>query len=149
MHQPPAWTPPAPEVRELQALVRRLEALEQMQRMEANRLESAGTGVESATVRAQVQEHIGYLQGQIEAVRALIRAHIDQNPTLKQQCDLLTSIPGIAKTTAALLLAELGEVKRFQSARQVAAFAGLVPRLRQSGTSVRGRSCLSKAGSPL
>lgn len=144
-HQPPTWSPPAPELRELQALVRRLEALEQMQRMEENRLE---TGVESATVRAQVQEHIVYLQGQIEQTRALIRSHIDQNPTLKEQRDLLTSIPGIADTTAALLLAELGEVKRFQSARQVAAFAGLVPRLRQSGNSVRGRSALSKAGSP-
>lgn len=145
VHQPSAWRPPAPELRELQALVRRLEALEQMQQMEENRLE---TSVESATVRVQVQEHIAYLQHQIEAVRALIRSHIDQNPTLKSQRDLLTSIPGIADTTAALLLAELGEIKRFQSARQVAAFAGLVPRLRQSGASVRGRSCLSKAGSP-
>ena len=66
VHQPAAWSPTAPELRELQALVRRLEALEQMQRMEANRLE---TGVESATVRGQVrvqvQEHIAYLQGQI------------------------------------------------------------------------------------
>ena len=144
MHQPPAWTPPLPEVRELQALVRRLEALEAMQQMEQNRLE---TGVASATVQTQLQEHIGYLQVQIEQTRTLIRAHIDQNPTLKQQRDLLTSIPGIAQTTAALLLAELGPVQRFQSARQVAAFAGLVPRLKQSGTSVRGRSSLSKTGS--
>ena len=36
---------------------------------------------------------------------------------------------------------------QFAGARQVAAFAGLVPRIRQSGTSVRGRACLSKAGS--
>jgi transposase len=143
-HQPPAWSPPAPELRELQALVRRLEALDQMQRMEQNRLD---TGVESPTVHAQLQEHVAYLQGQMEAVRQMIRSHIDQNPTLKSQRDLLTSIPGIAETTAALILAELGGTKRFQNARQVAAFAGLVPRLRQSGTSVRGRSMLSKMGS--
>ena len=143
-HQPPAWSPPAPELRELQALVRRLEALDQMQRMEQNRLD---TGVESPTVHAQLQEHVAYLQGQMEAVRQMIRSHIDQNPTLKSQRDLLTSIPGIAETTAALILAELGQAKRFQNARQVAAFAGLVPRLRQSGTSVRGRSMLSKLGS--
>ena len=148
-HQPPAWSPPAPELRELQALVRRLEALDQMQRMEQNRLD---TGVESSTVQTQLQEHVAYLQGQMEAVRQMIRSHIDQNPTLKSQRDLLTSIPGIAETTAALILAELGQAKRFQNARQVAAFAGLVPRLRQSGTSVRGtsvrgRSMLSKMGS--
>ena len=56
------------------------------------------------------------------------------------------SIPGIGETTAALLLAEV-DAGQFESARQVAAFAGLVPRIRQSGTSVRGRSRLSKAGS--
>jgi len=41
----------------------------------------------------------------------------------------------------------LGDVSQFDSARQVAAFAGLVPRIRESGTSVRGRSRLSKIGS--
>jgi transposase len=45
-----------------------------------------------------------------------------------------------------LLLAEV-DAAQFESARQAAAFAGLVPRLRQSGTSVRARSRLSKAGS--
>jgi transposase len=59
----------------------------------------------------------------------------------------LESIPGIGEATAALLLAELGEISHFQNARQVAAFAGLVPRIRESGSSVRGRARLSKAGS--
>jgi transposase len=45
------------------------------------------------------------------------------------------------------LLAELGDISQFSNARQVAAFAGLVPRIRESGTSVRGRSRLSKVGS--
>jgi hypothetical protein len=38
MHQPPAWTPPSPEISELQALIRRLETLVQMRTMETNRL---------------------------------------------------------------------------------------------------------------
>ena len=46
-----------------------------------------------------------------------------------------------------MLLAELGDLTQFSSARQVAAFAGLVPRIRESGSSVRGRSRLSKVGS--
>lgn len=50
---PPAWTPPAPAVRELQALVRRLEALIEMQVAEENRL-SSGSAVDS--VRESVQE---------------------------------------------------------------------------------------------
>ncbi len=60
---------------------------------------------------------------------------------------MLVSIPGIADTTAAAILAELLDVTQFAGARQVAAFAGLVPRIRQSGSSVRGHSSLSKIGS--
>jgi transposase len=144
MHQPPAWSPPAPEMRELQALVRRLESLEEMRLMEENRLTS---GVTCAVVQASLEEHIGYLQEQIEKTRRQITDHIDQNPDLKQQAELLDSIPGIGAATAALLLAELGDISHFDNARQVAAFAGLVPRIRESGSSVRSKPRLSKVGS--
>ncbi len=59
---------------------------------------------------------------------------------------MLVSIPVIAETPAAVLLAEIGYVSQFDSAGKVAAFAGIVPRIRQSGTSVRSHSHLSKIG---
>jgi len=59
---------------------------------------------------------------------------------------LLDSIPGIAQTTAALLLSVITDITQYRSARQVAAYAGLVPRERQSGSRVRGRTRLSKIG---
>jgi transposase len=142
-HQPPAWTPPAPEVRELQALVRRLESLIEMRVAEENRL-SAGLTVPA--IRSSVEEMLAHLKEQIARTEKLIRKHIDQHPGLEQQSELLNSIPGIADTTAAVLLAEVPDIKLFRSARQVAAFAGLVPRERQSGSSVRGRVRLSKIG---
>jgi transposase len=141
--EPPAWSPPAPEVRELQALVRRLEALTEMRVAEENRL-SAGAAV--AAVRASVEEHIAYLAEQIKRTEALIRDHIDKHPGLKRRSELLDTIPGIGEATAAALLAEVPDIKQYRSARQVAAFAGLVPRERQSGSSVRGRVRLSKIG---
>jgi len=144
IHQPPSWTPLAPEIQHLQELVRRLEHLEEMRVMEENRLSSGGV---DGLVRESLDEHIAYLTQQIEKTRRQIKDHIDQNPNLKNQARLLESIPGIGAATAALLLAELGDIKQFGSARQVAAFAGLVPRIRESGTSVRGRSRLSKVGS--
>ena len=143
MHRPPAWTPPTPEAAALQALVRRLESLQEMRQMEQNRL-----GTSSLVVREEIQDHVTYLDAQRKKTEQSIRDHIDQNPTLKEQRDLLVSIPGIAGTTAAAILSELLDVSQFTDARQVAAFAGLVPRLRQSGSSVRGRSSLSKVGSP-
>lgn len=141
---PTAWTPPAPELRELQMLVRRLEALEQMLRMEANRL---AAGVSIAAVRTSLEEHIHYLEEEIKRTRQLIRDQVDNHPKLKQQSDLLTSIPGIAEATAAALLAELADMQQFIEARQVAAFAGLVPRIRQSGKSLGKYAGLSKIGS--
>jgi transposase len=143
LHQPDPWTPPLPEVAHLQALVRRLEALQEMQQMEKNRRDTA-----PATLHAGLDEHIAFLEGQIGKTQQAIKNHIDTTPTLKSQSDLLTSIPGIGTTTAAALLSEIGDVSQFASARQLAAFAGLDPRVRQSGSSVRGRACLSKAGSP-
>jgi len=65
---------------------------------------------------------------------------------LRRQRELLDSIPGIAETTAATLLAEITDITQYRSARQVAAYAGLVPRERHSGSSVRGRTRLSKIG---
>jgi len=142
-HQPPAWTPPPAEISELQALVRRLEALLEMLQQERNRL---AAGINSSSVKEGLEQHITYLDEQITHTQSLIRDHIDQNPTLKQQRYLLTSIPGIGEATAAKLLAEIVDVNHYRSARQVAAFAGLVPKHRESGSSVRGKPRLCKVG---
>jgi transposase len=139
--QPPAWTPLPAETRQLQALVRRLDALLEMRTQETNRLELA-----AAVVRPSITATLAHLATQIAGLKRQIADHIDQHPTLRQQRDLVQSIPGIGAATAALVLGEL-DVKRFSSARQLAAFTGLVPRLRQSGTSIRGRGALSRLGS--
>jgi transposase len=141
--QPAHWTPPAPEVRELQALVRRLESLVEMHTMEQNRREAI---ISSEMVKESVEAHIGYLNQQIEQTKAAIRQHVNAQPDLRRQSELLDSIPGIAETTAATLLAEITDITQYRSARQVAAYAGLVPRERHSGSSVRGRTRLSKIG---
>ena len=139
--RPPAWTPPAPEIRQLQALVRRLDALHGMRTQEANRL---AAGVVVADVRASIDTVMASLDAQIAHVQQLIREHLDRHPGLRAQRDLLTTIPGIGETTAAVLIAELFD-KPYTSARQAAAFAGLVPRICESGT-LRGRPRLSKIG---
>jgi transposase len=60
---------------------------------------------------------------------------------------LLTSIPGIGQHTAAVLVAELGDMSRFASADKLAAFAGFDPRIRQSGASLHRNTRLTKRGS--
>jgi len=55
---------------------------------------------------------------------------------LKSQRDLLTSIPGITELTATVLLAEIWDISTFDTADQLAAFAGLTPREFSSGSSI-------------
>ena len=138
---PPQWTPLPREVRDLQALVRRLDVLLGMQTDERNR---AQAGALTPAVQASIDAVLQHLAAQITAVRQQIGQHLDQHPGLRGQCDLLTSIPGIGEATAALLLAELFN-KPFTSARQAAAFAGVVPRPNDSG-SHHGRRVMCKLG---
>jgi transposase len=140
--QPAAWTPPPREIRELQALVRRLDALHGMRTQETNRL-AAGPLVPA--VHASIDAVIATLTAEIDAVHRQIRDHFTHHPGLRAQRDLLTSIPGIGEATAAVLIAELFD-KRYSSARQAAAFAGVVPRVWESGT-LRARGRLVKIGS--
>jgi transposase len=106
--KPSPWTPTAPEVKELPALLRRLESLKEMETQERNRLETA-----TATVAELTQSHLEYLTLQQKLIKQLIGNHFDQHPHLKQQRDLLTSIPGIGEQTASVLLAEIGQVSDY------------------------------------
>jgi transposase len=128
--QPERWTPPAPEQRVLQAMVRHLHDLKAMRQQEDNRLTS---GVTAAPVVLALQQHLAFLDQQIANFACQIRAHLEAYPSLKQQRDLLDSIPGLGETTIALLLAEVPNIAAFDSAAQLAAYAGVTPRHHRSG----------------
>lgn len=62
-----------------------------------------------------------------------------------ERAQLLMSVPGVAELLGLTIAAEIGEIARFPSARKLVGYAGLVPRVKQSGQSARiGR--ISKAG---
>lgn len=137
---PDDWHPLPMEIKQLQALTRRIEALERMLLVETNRLEMA-----PAATRPSIERMIENLKQEIENVQRLIKDHIDNHPDLKQQSDLLQTIPGIGEKTARLLLGEI-EFRSFTSARALAAHAGVTPRQFQSGKSLNWTR-LSKLGS--
>jgi transposase len=143
--RPPQWQPLPAEIRELQALVRRLDSLLEMRQMEANRLE---VSIAAEAVTESLVGHLAFLDEEIARTERLIRSHINNHPGLQEQRDLLLSIPGIGSTTAAKLLSEIQDVALYESARQLAAFAGLVPRLHESGSSIKRKARLSKTGAP-
>jgi transposase len=138
--QPPAWTPPAPEIRELQALLHQLQALEQMHQQEANRL---AAGVLSAVVRETIEAHLAFLDTQKQKLAQQIHEHIQGQPSLKEQFELLRSIKGIGDHTAYCLVAK--DLRRYDDARAAVADAGLNPRVVTSGL-FKGRTRMSKIG---
>ncbi|MFY8018897.1 MAG: IS110 family transposase [Inhella sp.] len=141
--QPEPWQAAPPEVRQLRALVERLQVLKDMQQQELNRLEAhAG----NAKLEASIRDHVEWLERCARQLQSEIDDHIDGHPMLRQDAQLIASIPGIGEVTTPKVLAFLGDVRRFKNAKALAAFIGVTPRLKESGSSVRGRSMLSRSG---
>lgn len=143
--RPTLWAPPSPEWRALRAWVDRLQALKDMHQQESNRLEAYQASGQLQVVET-VHTHLDWLQQQIAKLERDIDDHIDHHPDLKRDAVLLESIPGIGNTTVAKILAYAGDVRRFSHAKALAAFIGVTPRQRLSGSSVRGRTMLSRTG---
>ena len=139
--RPALWQPAPANQRELLQLVRQLQHLNESYQAEHNRL-ATSTGV----VHASIAQTLDFLGMQIKQLTAKIDQHIDLDPSLKQNCALLDSIPGVGDKTAPWLLAYLGTGERFGRGKQAAAFAGLTPRPWQSGSSIHGKSRISKTG---
>jgi transposase len=141
--KPPLWQPPAPEIRMLQALARHLEQLKEAR---AEQLTRVQTPQLPELVVKSINDLIVALDEEIKRIDNAIDEHIERYPDLKRQRELLISIPGVGRTTATSILAEMPNISEFRSAKAVAAFAGLSPMTRQSGTSLRGRGALCKTG---
>lgn len=141
--KPHLWTPPPPEVQELQALARYRESLKADRTQEMNRKQS---GLLAQSVLDSIEAHIAFLDEQIAEIEKGMQDLIDQHPDLRQKRDLLISIPGIGDITAANFIAEVPDVNRFESAAQLAAYAGLTPRHHQSGSSIHRSGHLGKTG---
>ena len=140
---PPPWQPPSPEVKELQALVRRADELVELAAREKGRPASpALTGAASTSVERAVR----WLAKEAAKVRAAADAVVAASEKLAADRALLESIPGVGRRTATTVLAELPAVERLPSAQSAAAYCGLAPREFKSGSSVRRRTRLSKAG---
>lgn len=62
---------------------------------------------------------------------------------------LLESIPGIGPITSASFISEVGDINRFKKPEQLVAYAGIDPRVYQSGTSINGKGYISKRGNKI
>jgi len=88
-------------------------------------------------------EIINVLEDKINLLKADLRLY---RP--KEQY-LLQSIPGVGPITAASFISEVGDINRFNKPEQLVAYAGLDPRVHQSGISINGKGYISKRGNKI
>jgi transposase len=161
---PEAWIAP-PAVRQLRALLRHRAQLVRLRTLLRNRIHAvladhghgrpagcwSGPGrqwLASLELPAVSREVIGdglalmdALQQPIDRLDAEVRQRAKADPRVT----VLTQLPGVGPFTALVLLAEIGDITRFGSARKLASWAGLTPTVRGSDRTVR-HGHISKQG---
>jgi len=142
---PKPWRPPASEARELQALLARRDAVSQDLQRERNRLEKTEVTEVSPLIHQSILDTVAFMEQQLAKLEDSIDQHINKHLNLKEDRDLLTSIPAVGPQVGNQMLSLLHNLS-FRSAEQFASYLGLVPVERQSGSSIKGRPRLSKNG---
>lgn len=147
--RPAAWRPPAAEVAELQLLLRARDDLVATRTETTNRQHAlAQLPVVPAAVAGPLAAVVAVLNEQVARLDEAIERRIaTATAGLAEDVARLDAIKGVGLLTAAIVLTELAALLGAgATARQAVAYAGLDPAPRQSGTSVRGKTRLSKAG---
>ncbi|MEL6193476.1 MAG: IS110 family transposase [Bacteroidota bacterium] len=144
----PQWKPTEKELGKLRQLFTVIENLQKQLTMTRNLVESMSrnpfkdTGL-MAEIKRQIQitsKRIIRLEKQLEQV---VKTHF------KDTYDALMSIPGVGIKTASSMIAITHNFTKFDSAKQLASYVGLCPRIFESGSSVKAKARIVKMGQAL
>jgi transposase len=142
-----AWTRPSEEKIALRSFARRIDALTRQKAAAKNQLHALSASAENPdAVLRDVNLSITQLEKRIAHLTQAARALIGKQADLERAFRLLTSVKGIAQTSAIALMGELLLLPPGLSHRAWVKFAGLDPRAFDSGKSVHKQARLSKAG---
>lgn len=144
-HSPGLWTPPLQPLLTLQQLDGLSQHLQQQLTALRNQQQAfEATGMLEKTTSQLVKHMIRTVEKQLQLLDQQITRllHHHYQSLLAQ----LTSIPGLGRKTAAVLILISGAFQRFKSHKQLTAYVGLSPRLYQSGSSIKGRGSICKMG---
>jgi transposase len=133
---PAADPPPEPARNTLALLAKRRDQLVQMRAQEKNRRSEA----RDRAMKESIARVLSYLDGEVEAIEAEIKALIKSEPEISEQARLIRSAPGIGPVACMQLIAQMPELGQV-GPKQVAALAGLAPLNVDSG-SYRGKRAI-------
>jgi len=101
-------------------------------------------GIPSKTVYSSLKRDLKHLKKEILILEKRLLELVKQDQ--QEQLTLLQTIPGIGLKTALFLIVVTDGFKKFETASQLCSYVGITPTIRESGSSVRGRSRISKVG---
>ncbi len=139
------YVPHSLEIQALQAMLSRLRQLDRDLIRESNRLEKCPFIPQSQVLTGSIKRQLRRLRQEKTRLQSEVDTLIAQHPPLRHIQALLISIKGIGKLTSQWLLPLLYR-GQFESARQLAAYLGLTPVHKRSGTSLNKRGRLSGRG---
>jgi transposase len=144
-HDVAPWTPASPAQQHLRALLTARETLVQERLRLSNRQHAAGYTTCQALVAELQAPVLAAIEAQIAHINRELAKLAAADTPLGAQLRVITTIPGLGLTTAGALLASL-PLDRLDTSPQVAAYVGLCPQERSSGSSLRGRSHVGPLG---
>lgn len=101
-------------------------------------------GIPSKFVYRSLTRNLKHLNKEIELLEGRLLELVKQEQ--QHQLTLLKSIPGMGVKTALFLIVVTDGFRKFESAKQLCSYVGITPTIRESGSSIRGRSRISKVG---
>ncbi|KTC65715.1 Transposase, IS116/IS110/IS902 (plasmid) [Legionella adelaidensis] len=139
--EPRPYQASSPEQKEIKDLTKLLDMLKgQLTQLTNQRHSTQGSIAKKALTKLIMQ-----LEKEIAKVEKQIADLIASNSQLKEKLELITSIKGIGNLTAYHILALMPDVNSFSTAKQFAAYTGITPKQRESGTFI-GKTTISKLG---
>lgn len=141
------WKPQRTSIQKLKALLVLRERLVKTRVQMENPINETHEYVEESIRKVVIkncQTTLKALTKDISKVEKEIKLLIEIDTPLKEQFDLIESVPGIGKITALNMIVSTGESQRISEAKKFACYAGVAPFEYTSGTSVRGKTKVSK-----
>lgn len=141
------WNRPKPIFKKLRQLTRERDQLVQGRTIIKNQLHAEQAEAEpggSSVVR--MKKRIALLDKQELEIKQEIQALVKKDEQTSNTAKIICTIPGVGLLTAATVLGETNGFELIRNKRQLTSYAGLDVKEKQSGTSVKGKACISKKG---
>lgn len=141
------WKRPHGIYKKLKQLSREREQLIKERTMIKNQLHAEKTEAEpNKSSLKRYEKHLLFLKKHEKEIKAEIDALVKSDEKIRKDVSIVSTIPGVGRLTAAIVLAETNGFELIKNKSQLVSYAGLDVVEKQSGTSIRGKTHISKRG---